>query len=108
MILEKPKELRRGDVVLALVKTNSPGKHYVVHRIVSLNGEHVVLMGDGNLALREYCDVSDVCAKVICVVKPNGKKYAMAAWRYRIAAKIWYILLPIRRYLLWIYRKVIK
>ena len=108
VILEKPKALRRGDVVLALVKTNSPGKHYVVHRIVSLNGEHVVLMGDGNLALREYCDVSDVCAKVICVVKPNGKKYAMAAWRYRIAAKIWYILLPIRRYLLWIYRKVIK
>ena len=108
VILEKPKELRRGDVVLALVKTNSPEKHYVVHRIVSLNGEHVVLMGDGNLALREYCDVSDVCAKVICVVKPNGKKYAMAAWRFRIAAKIWYILLPIRRYLLWIYRKVIK
>lgn len=108
VILEKPKELRRGDVVLALVKTNSPEKHYVVHRIVSLNGEHVVLMGDGNLALREYCDVPDVCAKVICVVKPNGKKYAMAAWRFRIAAKIWYILLPIRRYLLWIYRKVIK
>ena len=108
VILEKPKELRRGDVVLALVKTNSPEKHYVVHRIVSLNGEHVVLMGDGNLALREYCDVSDVCAKVICIVKPNGKKYAMAAWRFRIAAKIWYILLPIRRYLLWIYRKVIK
>ena len=108
VILEKPKELRRGDVVLALVKTNSPEKHYVVHRIVSLNGEHVVLMGDGNLALREYCDVSDVCAKVICVVKPNGKKYAMAAWRFRIATKIWYILLPIRRYLLRIYRKVIK
>jgi len=108
VILEKPKSLQRGDVVLALVKTNSPEKHYVVHRIVSLNGEHVVLMGDGNLALREYCDVSDVCAKVICVVKPNGKKYAMAAWRFRIAAKIWYILLPIRRYLLWIYRKVIK
>ena len=108
VILEKSKELRRGDVVLALVKTNSPEKHYVVHRIVSLDGEHVVLMGDGNLALREYCDVSDVCAKVICVVKPNGKKYAMAAWRFRITAKIWYILLPIRRYLLWIYRKVIK
>ena len=108
VILEKPKSLQRGDVVLALVKANGPEKHYVVHRIVALDGEHVVLMGDGNLALREHCEVSDVCAKVICVVKPNGKKYAMAAWQYRIAAKIWYILLPIRRYLLWFYRKVIK
>lgn len=114
VILEKPESLRCGDVVLAQVvpgdceHLDSAEKHYVVHRIVSLDGEHVTLMGDGNLALREHCDCTDVCAKVIYVVKPNGKKCSMSAWRFRIAAKIWYILLPIRRYLLWIYRKVQK
>jgi len=66
----------------------------------------VTLMGDGNLALREHCDRPDVCAKVVSVVKPGGKKYSLGSLRYRIAAKIWYILLPIRRYLLWIYRKM--
>jgi hypothetical protein len=114
VILEKPESLQIGDVVLAQVVSgdcenlDTAEKHYVVHRIVALNGENVTLMGDGNLALREHCNRTDVCAKVICVVKPNGKRCSMSAWHSRIAAKIWYILLPVRRYLLWIYRKVKK
>ena len=119
VILEKTESLRCGDVVLARVVSGNvvaedcenldfAEKHYVVHRIVSIDGEHVTLMGDGNLALREHCTCTDVCAKVIAVVKPNGKRCSMSAWNSRIAAKIWYILLPIRRYLLWIYRKVKK
>ena len=117
VILEKPESLRCGDVVLAQVVSGNvvaedcknlefAEKRYVVHRIVALEGEHITLMGDGNLALREHCSRSDVCAKVIAVVKPNGKRCSIGALRYRIAAKIWYILLPLRRYLLWIYRKV--
>jgi len=83
-------------------------KHYVIHRIVALSDENVVLMGDGNLVQREYCKRSEVYAKVVCVVKPNGKKCPTGAFWERIAAKVWYILLPVRNYLLWIYRKVKK
>ena len=114
VILEKPTSLRCGNVVLAHVVSDGPEsldsaeKHYVIHRIVSLEADLVTLMGDGNLALREHCTRSDVSAKVIGVVKPNGKRCSMDALRYRIAAKIWYILLPFRRYLLWIYREVKK
>jgi hypothetical protein len=106
VILEKPESLQVGDVVLACVTGRNDEKSYVVHRIVSLKNDLVTLMGDGNLALRERCRHSDVCAKVVCVVGPKGKRYLPGALCYRVAAKIWYILLPARRYLLWIYRKV--
>ena len=79
---------------------------YVVHRIIHIEGDNVTLMGDGNLAGREHCSRSDVFAQVTWVVLPGGKRRSLGTLRFRLAAKIWYILLPLRRYLLWIYRKV--
>jgi hypothetical protein len=114
VILEKPVDLRTYDVVLAHVVPDNVAhlknaeKHYVIHRIVEPPGENVVLMGDGNLVQREYCKRSEVYAKVIGVVRPNGKKSLQGTFAERCAAKIWYILLPLRRYLLWIYKKVKK
>ena len=107
VILEKPKEIRKGDVVLAYVESdNREGRRYVVHRIISLDGDRVTLMGDGNLALHEYCNRSDVCAKISLVVKPNGKKRSLDSFLFRLFAKVWFALLPFRRYILWIYNKV--
>ena len=107
VILEKPNEIRKGDVVLAYVESdNREGRRYVVHRIISLDGDRVTLMGDGNLALHEYCNRSDVCAKISLVVKPNGKKRSLDSFLFRLFAKVWFALLPFRRYLLWIYNKV--
>lgn len=107
VILEKPTEIRKGDVVLAYVESdNREGRRYVVHRIISLDGDRVTLMGDGNLALHEYCNRGDVCAKVSLVVKPNGKKRSLDSFLFCFFAKVWFALLPFRRYLLWIYNKV--
>ena len=107
VILEKPTEIRKGDVVLAYVESeNREDRRYVVHRIISLDGDRVTLMGDGNLALHEYCNRGDVCAKVSLVVKPNGKRRSLDSFLFRFFAKVWFALLPFRRYLLWIYNKV--
>lgn len=107
VILEKPKDLRCGDVVLAWVETEKrDGKHYVVHRILSMDSDVVTLMGDGNLVLREFCKREEVFAKVSLVVKPGGKKLSLDSFWNRTMAKTWYFLLPLRRYLLWIYNKV--
>jgi hypothetical protein len=107
VVLEKPTDLRRGDIVLALVENGkAKDKFYVVHRVLSLDGDHVILMGDGNLALREYCNKVDVFAKVVQVVRGNGKKCSINSFGYRLAAKVWFALLPFRRYFLWLYRKV--
>lgn len=102
VILEKPGQLKVGDIALAKTEEG----HFVIHRITSIDGENVILMGDGNLVGREHSRKGDIFAKVRFVIKPNGNRHALDSLFFRLAAQIWYILRPIRRYLLWIYRKV--
>jgi hypothetical protein len=102
VILERPEGCKRGSVVLAKVETGN----YVIHRIVAIDGNHVTLMGDGNLSLREHCNWADVRAKVVYVVSAKGKKRSLETFWRKCAAKLWYILLPFRRYFLWFYKRV--
>ena len=91
-----------GDVVLAWVD----GCRYVVHRIIKLDYDRVTLMGDGNVKGTEHCLLKDVKARVTHVVSADNKKRDLySRWRVR-AAKLWYWLRPIRRYLLAIYRRL--
>ena len=90
-----------GDVVLAWVD----GNRYVVHRIIKLDYDRVTLMGDGNVAVTEHCLLSDIKARVTHVVDAKDRThYLYNRWR-KSAAKVWYWLRPIRRYLLAIYRR---
>lgn len=99
LILEKPGKLQVGQVVLAWVD----GYRFVVHRVESLSGKKVTLMGDGNLGQREYCELPDVKAVATYVV--TGKRRRSLNTRgHRFAAWWWVRLCPIRKYLLFIYR----
>lgn len=101
VILRKPTMPERGQVVLAKV---SPDR-YVVHRIVSIDGDRVTLMGDGNIAGTEQCCLTDLKAVATHVVDRNGKQYYLyCPWR-RKAARLWCRLLPVRRWILAIYRR---
>ena len=102
VVLVKPETLKVGDVVLAQVE----GGRYVVHRIVCLDGDAVTLMGDGNLAGREHCRLADVRARATHVVRKSGKRCSLDSLGGRLAAKIWYAVLPFRRWLLAIYRRI--
>ena len=102
VILHAPGLIDVGDVVLAWVD----GRRYVVHRVVSIDGERVTLMGDGNLAGREHCLLNDIKARVTHVVDDKERRhYLYNGWR-KHAAKMWYWLRPIRRYLLAIYKRL--
>ena len=91
-----------GDVVLAWVD----GNRYVVHRIIKLDYDRVTLMGDGNVAVTEHCRLNDIKARVTHVVNADNKERDLHnRWRMH-AAKLWYWLRPVRRYLLAIYRRV--
>ena len=101
VILHRPGLIDVGDVVLAWVD----GNRYVVHRIIKLDYDRVTLMGDGNLTT-EHCALGDIKARVTHVVSADNKKRDLySRWRVR-AAKLWYWLRPIRRYLLAIYRRL--
>ena len=99
--LVKPENLQVGHVVLAWVE----GCRYVIHRIISIEGELVTLMGDGNVAGVEHCKLDEVAALAVNVVTPAGKHHPLyAPWRVK-ASRIWWRLLPVRRWILAIYRR---
>ena len=95
--LTKPNTLQVGDIVLANIK----GK-YVLHRIYAINGENVTLMGDGNLQGVERGTKADIKGIVIEIITPAGKI------KKPTRGTLWRKLLPIRKYLLKIYRKINK
>lgn len=101
VILQKPRQPKVGDVVVAWVE----GRRYVLHRIIRIEGDRVTLMGDGNLNVTETCMLSDVKALATHVVDVKGKTHDLYnRWRWW-AAKVWWYVRPVRRYLLAIYRR---
>ena len=96
VILQKPRAPKTGDVVLAWVD----GCTYVIHRIISINGDDITLMGDGNLAKTEHCNTSDIKALVNYTVDTSGKEIYLYTRRRRLMALIWSLFRPLRKYLL--------
>ena len=102
VLLRKADELKVGDIALAEI---SQGR-YVLHRIEKIEDEVIVLMGDGNLVGREKCRREDVMAIAVKIIK--GKRTIDCQSRKHLRnAVIWRRLLPVRRYLLAIYRRII-
>ncbi|PWJ61487.1 MULTISPECIES: S24/S26 family peptidase [unclassified Fibrobacter] len=101
LILAKPEKIKVGDIILAFVD----GKRFVIHRVSCIQGENITLMGDGNLGSKEYCKIGDVKALATHAVNPAGIRRDLYTKRRRIAAKLWKWAIPVRKYLLFIYRK---
>lgn len=104
LVLTRPVSVKVGDVVLAYAN----GTHFVVHRIERIKGDMVTLMGDGNLCIRERCTLADVKAFASHAIDASGKKRDLYTPVRRFAAKLWVLLRPFRKYLLFIYRKTHK
>lgn len=103
VILQRPLTVRLGDVVLAWVDDC----RYVVHRVIGIEGERVILMGDGNIVGVEHCLLSDVKALATHVVDAKGRKHDLyAPWRQK-ASRLWWQMRPVRRYILAIYRRLL-
>ena len=99
VVLEKAGNIRKFDVVLASV-----GKQeYVLHRVVDVKGDRYKLMGDGNLKECEVCTAADILA-VACKVMKNGKAVDLRSDRSIGKAALWNVLLPVRRWLLAVYK----
>lgn len=96
VILRKPGHLKKGDIVLAWVD----GTRYVVHRIIDIDGEDIILMGDGNLVATERCTAADIKALATHTVADGANPHYLYTPGRRWAAWLWGNLLPVRRYLL--------
>ena len=95
--LRQPDKLSVGDIVLAYF-----GNRYILHRIVAINGEEFILMGDGNLKDTEQGNRSNVIGKVVEIITTDDRQHKpRKAW-------LWRHTLFFRKYLLKIYRKWVK
>lgn len=107
--LSPVKELQVGQAVLAEI---APGK-YVLHRIIALRKSEagdtlqVELMGDGNVRGTEHCAARHVVGLVTQYLR-NGKTIPASNVHLKRAVCMWRRLLPVRRYLLFLYRLNLK
>lgn len=99
VVLQKKESVQVGDIVLA----NVPERGYVLHRVYRKTGDRLVLMGDGNLKMREQCSCEAVVGTVISIIRQENPVDS-ASSREQAKARLWRWLLPVRRYLLFIYR----
>lgn len=102
VLLRPVDELHDYDAVLAEI---APG-HYVLHRIVKLDGDHVTLMGDGNVQGTEHCRRQDVCGVVAEYMRPQRTILASDSGLQKRIRR-WRRLLPWRRWLLVFYKATI-
>ena len=98
-VILAPVEVPRiGDIILAEVETLCGRKTYVLHRLVRIEGDKYILQGDGNLSGEETCVRADIIGRVKQIENPKGHKKMLTRGR------IWYVLRPVRKWLLKIYR----
>lgn len=101
VVLTKDENILPLDIVLANV-----GNTFVIHRIIAIDGDNITLMGDGNISGNEHCLRRDILAKVVKIIK-DDKQIDCTGKSHRRKAMIWQKLLPVRRYLLGIYRRLL-
>ena len=91
-----------GDIALAETRKGV----YVLHRIFAIDGDIVTLMGDGNLRGREICRRGNVVGVVMSILKDDGREVDSRSPKAFRRARIWRRLLPFRRIILGIYRRI--
>ena len=93
VFLVKKEKVELGDIVLAEYK----GKH-ILHRVYHIDGEKVVLMGDGNLEGTEEVTEEEILGTAVEIVHKGRRRKPSKAW-------LWRHNLPLRRFFLKLHRK---
>lgn len=93
-------------VVGAPVLAETANHHYVLHRIVKIEGDIVTLRGDGNIGV-EVCRKGDVKGAITGFYRKGRNSLDRTDSRkWRLYSTVWCGLLPLRRYLLAFYRRI--
>jgi hypothetical protein len=98
-----PHLVTKGAIALAEVSPD----HYVLHRITKINNNKVTLQGDGNVNIVEHCSLENVIGIATTFYrKGRTTPDKITDYKWKIYSTIWVMLRPIRRYLLFIHRKL--
>ena len=104
VVLEKASEDLKADDIVLFHLGPADGGRYVMHRILSVDGDKVDIMGDGVPKNHEHVRKNQILAKAVTILR-SGKRpvdpYSPGQLRL---VHFWQRLRPVRRYLLFIYR----
>lgn len=101
VVLEKKEEYGAGDIVLFSI-----GDRYILHRIVSTDGRVAVTRGDGNFRGTEACRVQDIHGKAVEILRAGRRRKDPDSFCAKAFLKVWDFLLPVRRWILAVYRRL--
>ena len=75
--------------------------YIVIHRVIRIEGDDVILKGDGNIVQEERCPRSEIIAVVEQVLYSNGEIAECNSWQWRLNERLWLGMpLFVRRYAL--------
>lgn len=90
-----------GRIVLVCI----PPERYIVHRIVTIEGDRLTLRGDGNPYQREECERADVLGELVAIERA-GKSYTRADKLWQRIECFWPSIPLVRRMLLAAYKRL--
>ena len=104
VVLEKVGgNLQRDDIVLFHVGPREGGR-YVMHRILTMDGDVVDIQGDGVPKTHELVRRNQVIAKAVEILRGGKRRVDPYSPGQRRLVHFWQWLRPVRRYILFIYR----
>lgn len=79
---------------------------YMIHRLVKKDESHYHFLGDGNICRFETIKRNEVLGILQTIHHPDGKETDTTGRCWLHLGMIWYHIRPVRRYLLFIFRKL--
>lgn len=79
---------------------------YMIHRLVKKDESHYHFLGDGNICRLETIKRNEVLGILQTIHHPNNKETDATGRCWLHLGMIWYHIRPVRRYLLFIFRKL--
>lgn len=92
-------EYKKGDIIFY----RRDDGHFVLHRIIGENAEGFILCGD-NQWVKEYGITERHIIGRVIQIERKGKAFPVTDKKYRFYCSVWQLLLPLRRYIMYIYR----
>ena len=104
VVLEKAGEVLEADDIVLFHVGPREGGRYVMHRILSMDGDAVDIQGDGVPETHEHVRRNQVIAKAVEILRGGKRRVDPYGPGQRRLVHFWQWLRPVRRYILFIYR----
>ena len=99
VVLEASDQYKKDDIVLFCLQ----GK-WILHRIIKADADSFIIRGDGIWLRTEHCFKQNIKGRAVFILR-RGKKSVDPYSRWQIfRLRVWNLLMPLRRYILYIYR----